>query len=203
MEHLNDIRPKRVWYWVGSAMMIVPIALMIVFFGSIMFFAFNQKTEMFVAPGEVAVQVDEPGAYIVWTRAQGTVDGAYYSAPERLPEGLRVSVFDETDSPVALGTSLGSGAGSSQSGQRQITSFDAATPGRYRVVIEGDFQQRVCGVQRSLFRSAGSVIGVFGSLLILQCATPLLFLGGLAIVIVTLVRRISAKRALGPPSVPS
>ncbi len=205
MDNMNEIRPKRKWYWIGSAMMVIPAVLYLIFFGGIIYLAMGQTTSLFVAPGELTIQVEKPGTYVVWSIPQGTVDGQFYSAPKELPPGLGISVYDSTGSRLSLGSSQATsmrGSGSSHDdGRRQITSFEAPAPGSYRIVIEGEFPDRVCGVNRSAFQSAGSAFGLLGGILAVNCLSPILFLGGLTIVIVTLVRRIIAKRAAAPPMV--
>jgi len=123
----------------------------------------------FVAPGAAALEVSSAGEYIVWHEHRTVFEGRSYRSEPGLPAGARVLVRAPDGAPLRLERS---GSGSWSEGdieRRALGSFEAASPGRYAVSVEGGFEPQVVAVGRAFFGAmfatiAGAILLVMASL---------------------------------------
>jgi uncharacterized membrane protein len=121
----------------------------------------------FLAPGAAAVDVAQPGTYVLWHEHRTVFDGKTFDAEAQLPGGLQF----RANAPDGRRLDLRASNGSVKSGSAErvaVVEFVAPAPGRYRVAVQGQFEPRVFSISRSLlapiFRAVGGAVAalVFG-----------------------------------------
>lgn len=202
------VRPSKVWVWIGALLMVagvVTFVVMAVIAVRQMSDDVDNKFARFVAPSQTTVSISEPGDYVIYYeslseidgREYSTVDGAEFAAEVRGPDGRVLNLRTYT-SEISFSTS-------GRTGEARYR-FNAATAGRYVVVIAD------ATIDEPFVVSIGApVLARLVRLMLLGALIGgLVFLGGLIMLIVTLVKRRRARRALtaGPvmaqwPSGPS
>jgi hypothetical protein len=153
--------PGKGWYVFAGAVGLAGVAAaaaLAVWFA----LGFDRSTQ-FVVPGRLAAVLDRPGDYLVWNDYQTVFQGRSYNESLRLPSGVRIRVLDPAggrtlDVQASQGATYSSGSENSVS----VARFAVAQPGRYEIVVEGDFPPRVFSVGRDFFFSMMATI--FGAL---------------------------------------
>ena len=159
----SESRPGRIWYVVsalfGIAGMAVAVGLVIYAIAS------ADDAKQFVVPGRHAFVVEKPGRHRVWNDHRTVFQGRTYDVPRELPEGVRISVSGVDGRPVEV-ISGGSATSTTTEAERvAIASFEAANPGRYEIVVEGDFKPRVFSVGRDFVPwLVATIFGAFFSI---------------------------------------
>lgn len=151
----------------------------------------GEGIQQVVVPGAAELPLDEPGGYTIYHERGATVDGRYYASDE--VSGLAVSVTDPDGAPIDVrepGATTSYEFGGREG--RSILGFEIDRPGTYVLTgeyPEGQGPQVVLGVAHGFGRGLALTIG--GTLALAFGSAGL----GLAIAIVTFVRRYRAKRA--------
>ena len=192
----TPVVPGKGWYIAAGA---VAVATVIAVVALIAWFVLTlDQGVQFLGPGRHTAAFDKPGTYMVWNDYRTVFGGRSYDESEKLPSGVQVKVV-EVDSGKALAVSASYNASSSlgETARNSVAKFEIVRPGRYEIIVEGDFPQRVFSASKAFLFGLFSVI--FG-------AIGLLFAGfGLAIGIVCWVfiqreeARETAGRATGSP----
>ena len=163
----TDARPGRIWYFAAVALGVAGIAACVLLV--LHFLARLDTGDQFIVPGSHAFVVEKTGKQLVWNDYRTVFQGRAYDAPERLPEGLRIRVTEgASGKPVEVISSRGATSTTAEAERVSIASFEAA-PGRYEIVVEGDFPPRVFSIGPSflpeLFLTiAGSVMAVLAGI---------------------------------------
>ncbi|MEZ6242593.1 MAG: hypothetical protein R3B57_06065 [Phycisphaerales bacterium] len=98
----------------------------------------------FAVPGEVVYDAAHAGTYEIDIEIQGLYNGVTHSSSASLPDGAAITVT-RVDSGETIpwkpdpGTRTESGA----TERVGLATFNADSPGEYRISVEGDFPQRV------------------------------------------------------------
>ncbi|MDI6774882.1 MAG: hypothetical protein QME60_05745 [Verrucomicrobiota bacterium] len=92
----------------------------------------------FVAPGEIPVELPEPGLYALWHEARGTPADRLFDNPRNLPEGMTVSLI-RADSGEAVESKAARGPPQRLAGGARhiVARYRVRAPGSYRVVATG------------------------------------------------------------------
>ena len=196
----QSIRPGRWLYWLGGVMIVVGIALAVVgilgFVGGIA--EMRDRLQRVVVPGTGTLTLDEPGTYTIYHEHQSAVGGRTYSNPPIL-SGLTCTVTSkESGGPASLSEvtmsktyTLGSRAGIA------VWQFDVEKAGEYQLSATyapgATGPPVVLAVGRRLFGwIAKKILGLIAGLV----ALFLLGGGALAIILVTYLKRRSARKRL-------
>jgi uncharacterized membrane protein len=144
----------------------------------------------FLGPGRHTANFDKPGSYMVWNDYRTVFDGRSYDQSEKLPSGVRVTVLDaEEEKSLTVAPSFNAKTSVGNTSRNSVAAFDILRPGRYEIIIEGDFPARVFSASRSFLLQMFAVIAG---------AVALLFIGfGAAIGIVcwVFIKREEAREA--------
>ena len=116
----------------------------------------------FLAPGRQVVELDRPGKYVVWNDYRTLFQGRTYDESERLPENVSITVLDPASgTALVVAPSGGMRSDMLDAVKVSVATFEIARPGRYEIIIEGGFPQRVFSVSRDfLFNMLGMIFGV-------------------------------------------
>jgi uncharacterized membrane protein len=117
----------------------------------------------FLGPGRHILELDRPGKYLVWNDYRTVFQGRNYDESEKLPPGLRISVLDKAGGQALTVTaSYGGTSTIGDSSSVSVSQFEIAQPGRYEIVVEGDFPRRVFSVGRDFIPGLfGVIAGAF------------------------------------------
>jgi uncharacterized membrane protein len=140
----------------------------------------------FVAPGSQDFTVRKPGTQIIWNDYRTVYGGRSFDLPEKLPDGVQIRVFsyDGTSGrPVDVVPNRGASSKTSEADRVSIASFEALAPGRYSIVIDGDFPERVFSVGPNL------VLKILGTIFTAIGLSAIGVAAGLALAIWTFLRR--------------
>jgi len=147
----------------------------------------------FIGPGRHIATFDKPGSYMVWNDYRTVFNGRNYDESETLPSGVRVTVLEaDGGKALAVSPSLNSSSSLGSTSRKSVAKFDVTRPGRYEIIIEGDFPARVFSASKDFLLGLFAVI--FG-------AITLMFAGfGVAIGIVcwVFIKREEAREAAAP-----
>lgn len=152
--------------------------------------------QQFKGPGEATLSVTEAGDALVYHEVTGVYDGqAFSTSSPTPPNGVSVEVFgpDGATVPVEM-----LGGNSMQMNVNEtlrigLASFDAPTPGDYRVVVTGGPEEVYFASEHGMETFLGDMVMVFVSV-----GFGVLFLVLGIVVIVVGVARTSAKRKAAP-----
>ncbi len=164
--------PGKGWYAAAGAVAVATVAAVVALVA--WFVLTLDQGEQFIGPGRHTATFTTPGSYIVWNDYRTVFGGRSYDESEKLPSGVQVTVRDaDGGQPLAVSPSLNMSSDMGKASRRSIASFEIKHPGRYEIVVDGDFPARVFSASKDFLFSLLAVI--FGAL-------ALLFLGfGVAI----------------------
>ncbi len=151
--------PGKGWYVFAGAVGLAGVAAAAALAG--WFVLMFERSTQFVVPGRHVASLDRPGDYLVWNDYQTVFQGRSYNESRQLPSGVRVRVLDPAsgralDVLASQGATVSSGSENSVS----VARFAVAQPGRYEIVVEGDFPPRVFSVGRDfLFPMMATIFG--------------------------------------------
>jgi uncharacterized membrane protein len=161
--------PGKGWYVFAG---VVALAGVVAMAALIAWFVLTlDRGEQFLVPGRHVLALDRPGKYLVWNDYRTVFQGRSFDAPEKLPAGVRVSVFDKTGGPAPkVSGAHGSTSSYGDNNSVALYQFEIERPGRYEIVVEGDFSPRVFSASRdfipgllwTIFGSFALIFGGFG-----------------------------------------
>ena len=158
--------PGRGWYLIAGLIVVAALAAAVVL---VAWFVLNFETSrQFLGPGKHVAEFDKPGSYVVWNDYRTVFGGRSYDVSEKPPSAVRVRVRDAA-SGHALDVAPSHGASSSvgDTARKSVAKFEITKPGRYEIVIEGDFPQRVFSANRDfLWRLFLVIFGVMALLFV-------------------------------------
>lgn len=133
--------------------------------------AFWQKSleAHFIAPGELTVDIDEPGRHTLWHNFTAIRDGVSWNHDPALPNGMQIAVTDDEGRPLDFTTSRATttvNIGSTS--KRAIGSVEIATPKTVHIIVSGEADERLLSLSRSRFAE-----NMRRSLLVIALAFPL------------------------------
>ena len=114
----------------------------------------------FLAPGRQALTL-KAGNHVVWNDHVTVFEGRSYRSPREPPGGMQVTVTDGGGASVALRSASGMSYKGMSTERVAIMQFEVARPGRYDIVVSGDFPPRVLSVGPD--RLAAVLWTVFGA----------------------------------------
>jgi uncharacterized membrane protein len=134
--------PGKGWYWVAGALALGStlgaVALVIWLVLSL------GSGEQFLAPGRLAINVEQPGKVVIWLDHRTVFQGRSYDAPDKLPAGARIRVIEEASGrELDVGATFGASSASGNSRRVSVAQFRAGQPGRHLILVEGTFDPRV------------------------------------------------------------
>jgi hypothetical protein len=161
--------PGRAWYWAAAAVAAAATAAVV---GLIAWLIAAFDLEPFLVPGRHTVEVARTGDYLVWNDYRTFFKGRTYDAPEKLPDGIRITVV-EASSGRALSVSPAAGASmtTDTTSRVSIASYTVEKPGRYEISVSGPLEPRVFSTGRDIalamfavmFGSIGLLLGGYGA----------------------------------------
>jgi hypothetical protein len=170
---LQATRPGGWWYAVAGAVFLAGVAAFVWLLLSGITGA-QKGFQRGVAPGQIQLQLDTPGTYVIFYEFQSVMDGKVYSTADALPplsvsvaardSGATVAVAEPT---MSQNYSLGSRSG------RSILAFEAGQPGTY--ILTAAYPRSSIGPEivlavgqgfgsRLMATILGSIATLFGSL---------------------------------------
>jgi uncharacterized membrane protein len=105
-----------------------------------------EEPARFLAPGAGSIEVAQPGGYVVWHEHRTVFEGRSYDLPTQLPHGARIEVTGPDGARVELRTSVSSTFKSGNVERAAAAEFEARSPGRYAVAVQGSFAPLVIAV---------------------------------------------------------
>ena len=131
------------WYLAAGAVALAGVVVAVALVWR--FIASHEAPTRFLAPGATAVEIANPGRYILWHEFRTLYDGRSFDLPSRVPHGIQLLVTAPDGvlldtAPTAITEKWGTVE------RAGIVAFDAALPGRYSVAAVGDAQPFVLAV---------------------------------------------------------
>ena len=123
----------------------------------------------FLVPGRLSLDVDKPGKVVIWHDHRTFFEGRSYETPPPLPAGVRIRAIEEGSArELEVGASAGASAESGATRRVAVARFLAEHPGRYLIVVEGEFAPRVFsagldGLARVLWTIGGAAALLFAA----------------------------------------
>ena len=180
-------------YLLGVLLLIGGLLLgpVMIFFTSARFFSAPADAVVIAAPGESKVDVRETGRMTVWHEQRGFVHGTYSGEGKPLAPGdLKLQVFDPTGQEAPVLKTLSTQVELGFISRSSVSDFDAKSPGVYRVVAAMPPGKTAT---LTVTRAAGAQIAW---MMFVSIAFTLVGMGaalaGVVVIVVTLVRQISA-----------
>lgn len=122
----------------------------------------------FLAPGRGTVDVPSAGKYIVWHEYRTVFDNRSYQSDPELPGGVQFTILAPDGTALKLEPAGSQSWDSGEVLRRAVGRFEARTPGRYSVALEGSFARIVIAIApdftlRMIAMSGGAFLAaVFG-----------------------------------------
>ena len=113
----------------------------------------------FLAPGKAAVEVASPGHYMLWHEHRTLFENRSFRADPKLPDGARITVLAPDGAPLRLETAGSQTWNEGNTERTAVGRFEARLPGRYVVILDGEFSPRVFAVAREFLWRLLAVIG--------------------------------------------
>ena len=116
----------------------------------------------FLAPGRLSIAVEQSGKVVIWHDHRTFFQGRSYETPPALPAGARIRAIEEASGrELEVGASAGASAESGATRRVAVAQFLAERPGRYLILVEGEFAPRVFsagldGLARVLWTMGGA-----------------------------------------------
>ncbi len=142
-----------------------PIIVPIVFILPILLDAMqgNFKERQFIIPGELEIEIAEPGRYYLWNDYKTVFEGKSYNRSESIPDGLEIKVADQDGRNLAL---IGHSSISSSTGHASKNSIgyvEVSSPCKLTVTVSGSSDDRVFSFSQSgITKIVGLVFAGFG-----------------------------------------
>ncbi len=183
-----EIKPSVLWYWIGGLLLVAGVIGGVVW-GVVGFSRMMDQIEDFQrvhVPGSGEVFIDDPGGYTIYHEYEGAATSSWRQAPD-------VEITDPSGSPVFV-ESYGPNASLTYDYEHEgvaVYTFDAPTTGTYEVETHGELDlgwDQQIAIGRSFTGTLAAAI--LGALAIGAIGV----LSGTILLIVTAVRRGSAKR---------
>jgi len=188
----DALRPRRGWYAVAGLLVLAgPIVAAAL--GVRLYTLFDSK--QFLGPGRQAIELARGGKYVLWSDYSTLFEGQRYDGLEALPPGSRLQVIHvATGAALAVGAAAGAGSNIYGTKRKSIASFVAPEPGRYEIIIEGDFPRQVFSASADVL--AGTLWAIFGGAAAILAGLA----AGATLGIWIYVRRNRAAPAAAPPA---
>ncbi len=188
--------PGNSWYIAAGA---VTVATIVAVVALIAWFALTlDQGVQFLGPGRHTAEFGKPGTYTVWNDCRTVFRGRGYEESDKLPLGVQVTVL-EVDGGKALAVSSSHGARSSvgDTARKSVAKFEVTRSGRYEIIIEGDFPQRVFSASRDFL--IGLFVVIFGAIGLLFAG----FGGAIGIMCWVFIKREEARDAAARVNAPA
>jgi uncharacterized membrane protein len=123
----------------------------------------------FLAPGRLSLALEQSGKVVIWHDHRTFFQGRSYETPQTLPAGVRIRAIEEASGrELEVGASAGASAESGATRRVAVAQFLADRPGRYLILVEGEFAPRVFsagldGLGRALWTIGGAAALLFAS----------------------------------------
>ncbi len=202
----TKIRPSRWFYVIGIVILVAGPAISSMFLFSAVFSTISVLTEMpstqIIVPGRSDVRLSEGGGYTIFYEHQSVVGNRVFSTTENIP-GIQVTLTSkDTGSEIPLSRSSMSSS-YSMGGRSGVSLFDFTIdrPGTYE--IAASYPSSIQGPQIVLAIFPGSFVDrIFGDISDIAIRGFVMifvpFAAGIAIIVVTYLKRRKAKRAILP-----
>ena len=123
----------------------------------------------FLAPGRLSLALERSGKVVIWHDHRTFFQGRGYETPQTLPAGMRIRAIEEASGrELEVGASAGASAESGATRRVAVAQFLAERPGRYLILVEGEFAPRVFsagldGLARALWTVGGAALCFLGA----------------------------------------
>jgi uncharacterized membrane protein len=156
--------PGKGWYVAAGA---VAFATVVAVVALIAWFVLTMdQGSQFIGPGRHIATFEKPGSYMVWNDYRTLFNGRNYDESETLPSGARVTVLEvDGGRALAVSPSLNSSSSLGSTSRKSVAKFEITRPGRYEIIIEGDFPARVFSASKDFLLGLFAVI--FGAIALL------------------------------------
>lgn len=113
---------------------------------------FNESSNhQFLVPGAQEVTVSEVGRHYLWNDYQTIYGGKSFSRSEDIPDGLEITVADESGKVLAFIGDTSTSFSSGNNSKNSIGYVEVGDPGKLLVFVSGNFEERVFSFSQSLF----------------------------------------------------
>ena len=149
--------PGAGWYAAAGAAAFAGIAAavgIVVGFG----LSFGDPTR-FLAPGKANVEVGSPGHYMLWHEHRTVFENRSFRTDPKLPGGARITILAPDGAPLRLEAAGTQTWNQGDTERTAVGRFEARVPGRYAVILDGEFSPRVFAVAREFLWRLLAVIG--------------------------------------------
>jgi hypothetical protein len=183
------IQPGKWRYWLAGALMVLGVLAFAVFFLSLS--SATEDMVQVIVPGEITLDVEEPGDFVIFYEPRSVVDGRTFATGE-LPGMTIQIVSDATGEPVEItepSTNVSYSVGG-RSGE-SIAVFSVDEPGDY--TMRGIYPEGRTGDEVVLAVGSGST-GAVGAALLIAGFGMVLLIAGIILAVRTYVRRRRARR---------
>jgi hypothetical protein len=149
----SAIRPGWVWYLLAgvlflSSLAAVPGGLLLLLVRE------NSASFRFTVPGQSEIHIQKAGTYVLWNEHETIHQGRTYSSGEKLPDGMHIELRRaETGAVVEMTPDLTTRERRGKLERNSVGKFQIAAPGKYSIVVEGDFPERVFLLRESLLKT--------------------------------------------------
>lgn len=152
---------------------VVPLTIVLPFLLS------DSDKNQFLVPGDLEVEVTEPGRYYLWNDHQTVFAGESYNRSESIPDGAKIRVSTAGGADLTFTASTSTTVSSGESSKRSIGYVEVTAPETLTVSVSGDFQERVFSFSKSIILKMFGLIfvGVGVSMLLTVCGVGLAIWG--------------------------
>ncbi len=131
----------------------------------------DSHERQFIIPGSTEVEIAEPGRYYLWNDFQTVYDGKSYNRSKSIPDGLEITVKDESGRSLAFSSDTSISSSSGSSSKNSIGYIDVEKPSKLSVSVQGGSEQRIFSFSQSgIMKILGLIFGGFGLSMLMALA---------------------------------
>lgn len=116
------------------------------------FFLKRPLSWQFRIPGSQVVRVEEPGRYHLWDDFETVFEGRSYQKVEGLPDGAEIAIRSVDGRVLPFVGDLSTHFSGKSGSKRSIGYVELSEPCELRVLVSGDFEERVVSFSKWEFR---------------------------------------------------
>jgi hypothetical protein len=154
----SGIRPGRVWYLLPVLIFILSCVLVPVI--TLVRVLQRKSIEFQMAvPGRKEFEIVKPGNYVLWNETRTMFEGRSFSVAAALPPGVHVELRKADEMKlIRMNTTLDAITSSDTVERRSVGYFEVPDRGKYVLVVDGEFPQRVFSFGKSVLDEKGIIL---------------------------------------------
>lgn len=151
----------------------------------------DEDEMLFPVPGSVAVELAEPGHYLLWNHYEVLYEGQSYQNSDTVPNGMRIEVVDASGESLEVVSAYSMEFRTPRSVKRSVASVEVATAGVVQIEVSGTDETFIFSI------SPSPLGGLLRSFLGGLAAAGLLVVVGIALIIWGAVRMSRSREGPG------